>query len=260
MIEHIRRSFETKFDEKLVAQLLETYIEVKRQYYLNHLRPNEVEGGRFAEAVFRILESVTKGRNSYTPIGIQIKHFEKQCEDLRNLPPAQFNDSIRLHLPRTLRLVYDIRNKRDAAHLGDGIDPNIQDATFVIGCCDWVMAELVRIFHSVKPEEAHRIIDSLVERKCPAVQSFAGFLKTLNPRLGPSDRLVLLLYERGEEGATAAELESWLKPAQRNNLGRTLQALEHEKDLIILRGGRYYITRRGQLQAEQRKLLEPPSL
>ena len=30
-----------------------------------------------------------------------------------------------------LRVVYDIPNKRDAAHLTDGIDPNVQDVTIV---------------------------------------------------------------------------------------------------------------------------------
>ena len=151
MLDKIRTSFEAHFDHRLVDQLLETYTQVKKEYYLNHLRPNEVEGGRFAEAAYRILESVTLGKKNFTPLGKQIKDFEKECENQRNLPSAQFADSIRLHIPRTLRLIYDIRNKRDAAHLGDGIDPNTQDATFVVGCCDWVLAEFVRLFHQDTP-------------------------------------------------------------------------------------------------------------
>ena len=37
----------------LVDELLETYTEAKRRYHLGDLRPQEVEGGRFSEAVFR---------------------------------------------------------------------------------------------------------------------------------------------------------------------------------------------------------------
>jgi hypothetical protein len=47
------------------------------------------------------------------------------------MPIGSAPDSIRLHIPRTFRVIYDIRNKRDAAHLGDGIDPNLQDSTLV---------------------------------------------------------------------------------------------------------------------------------
>jgi len=258
MLDQVRAGLEVRFPKELVNQLLETYIETKRQYYLAHLRPNEVEGGRFAEAVFRLLEVVTKG--SYTPLSTRIKDFEKECEDMRNLSAAKFPESIRLHIPRTLRLIYDIRNKRDAAHLADGIDPNVQDATFVVSCCDWLMAELVRLFHGVTPDQAHTIVAALVERKCPTVQPFGEFLKTLNPRFGPSERILVLLYERANLGATELELKSWLKPNQRPNLGRTLHALEHDKDLIVNRNDRYFITRRGVLCVEQGGLLNPPTI
>ena len=45
---------------------------------------------------------------------------------------STFGDSVRLHIPRALGLVYGIRNKRDAAHLADGIDPSLQDANVVV--------------------------------------------------------------------------------------------------------------------------------
>ena len=49
--------------------------------------------------------------------------------------------------------------KRDVAHLGDGIDANLQDATLVIGNMDWVMAELVRLHHGVPANAAQKIIE-----------------------------------------------------------------------------------------------------
>jgi len=259
VLEEIRKSFEAQIPKEIVDQLLETYIEVKREYYLGHLRPNEVEGGRFAEAGFRVLESRTTG--AHTPLGRKIKDFERRCEDLRNLPSTKFPDSVRLHIPRTLRLIYDIRSKRDAVHLADGIDPNLQDAGFIVASCDWVMAELIRLFHNVTPDQAHMIVDALVQRRCPSVQKFGDFFKTLNPKLGVSDRIVVLLYEKGLTGATTQELESWLKPSQRQNLNRTLHILEHEKDFVVRRNSaQYVITNRGILYAEQKGLLNPPEI
>jgi hypothetical protein len=132
--------------------------------------------------------------------------------ELSNLDSAKFNDAIRLHIPRSLRLVYEIRNKRDTAHLGDGIDPNIQDATLVIGVVDWVLAEFIRLYHNVSADDASKIVDGIVTRVAPVVQDFAGFLKVLNPKLQASEHCMVLLYQRGEVGAHYNEMEQWVRP------------------------------------------------
>ena len=41
---------------ELVKELLEAFAEAKRRFYRDDLRPSEIEGARFSEAVFRILE------------------------------------------------------------------------------------------------------------------------------------------------------------------------------------------------------------
>ena len=179
MIEVVRQGLEQKLPKQLVSELLEAYGEVKSNYYLNKFRPNEVEGGRFCEAAFRILEEQAFGK--HTSIGKQLD-TEKLIARLQNIPFGQQSESVRLHLPRTLRLIYDIRNKRDAAHLADGIDPNPQDATFVVAACDWVLAELVRLYHSISPQEAQKIVENIIERKSLVVQDFDGFLKTLKQK------------------------------------------------------------------------------
>jgi hypothetical protein len=115
----IKNSFLKRFPEPLIDELLKTYTDMKNNFLLNHIRSNEVEGGLFCEVVFRMLEHVTT--NNYTPLG---KHIDTDniIRNLSNLPAISFSDSIRLHIPRTLRVVYDIRSKRDAVHLADNID------------------------------------------------------------------------------------------------------------------------------------------
>lgn len=215
----IASSLKAAFPSGLVEQVLETYSEVKRNFYLGHLRPNEVEGGRFAEAVFRLLEYQTTGH--HTALGQQVD-TDRLIRDLAQLPVGSHPDSVRLHIPRTLRVIYDIRNRRDAAHLADGIDPNFQDATLVSACCDWVMAELVRLHHSTTAGNAQNIIDNLVSRKAPVVQEFGDMLKTLRPDFSLAETVLVLLYHRGQQGATLNELSSWVKSNQRKNLKSTL--------------------------------------
>lgn len=52
---------------ELVNELLEAFAEAKRRFYRDDLRPSEIEGARFSEAVFRILEWTTAQK--YTPLG-----------------------------------------------------------------------------------------------------------------------------------------------------------------------------------------------
>lgn len=241
-------------DEVLVRELLEAHSEAKRNYYLGGLRLSAVEGGRFCEAAFRILQYLTQNK-SFTPLSKSLPNTDKLILDLSNLDGTRFSDSIRLHIPRSLRLVYDIRNKRDAAHLSDGIDPNLQDATLVVGVIDWILAEFIRLYHNVSANEASHLVNAIVKRSAPIVQDFDGYLKVLNPTLGASDHCVVLLYQCGEIGATFQELEMWARAPMRANLRRTLDALSNKRAFVHHDGSRYFITRLGEQYVESENLI-----
>jgi len=181
----MRTCLVASFTPRLVDELLDAYTEAKEHFYLGGLRLSEVEGGRFTEAALRLLEERTTG--TYTPLGTQLDS-EGIAKRLANLPAGSYPDSVRLHIPRALRVVYDVRNTRDAAHLADGIDASVQDATIVVGILDWVMAELVRMHHNVDSARAHAMVIDLVTRRAPVIQEFDGFLKVLRPELPAGDR------------------------------------------------------------------------
>jgi hypothetical protein len=153
-----------------------------------------------------------------------------------------------------LRVVYDIRNNRDAAHLAEGIDANLQDATLVVSVLDWVLAEFVRLYHGVPANEAQKIVDGLVARKVPAIQDFDGFLKVLKPDLKASEYVLLVLYERGSAGATYKEMEGWVRPAMRANLRTTLNRMVNDYAFLHASGDRFSITKRGAAEVEKRNL------
>lgn len=242
-----------RYPTDLVLTLLRCYEEQKRNWYLGNLRPNEVEGGRFAEAAFRLLEH--SAGLVVTPLGASLD-TDGLIRRLQNAPRGSVPDSVRLHIPRALRVIYDIRNARDAAHLADGIDANVQDSELVSSCLDWVLAEFVRLSAGVPPAKAAALVQGIVCRRVPAVQEFGRLLKTLRPNLGVSDRVLLVLYHRGSEGATRQELLSWVKPKQKPNLARCLQYLAHEKDQIVLMNNQYQITRLGMRHVENNGLID----
>src|SRR5688572_18210614 len=99
MRDTIRAQLVTRFDIKLVDELLDAHAEAKRNYYLGGLRLSEVEGGRFCESAFRMLQQLTIG--SFTPMGRQLS-TEQLITTLANLPTSQYSDAVRLHIPRAL--------------------------------------------------------------------------------------------------------------------------------------------------------------
>jgi hypothetical protein len=167
MLDQIAAGLKVHFPDKLVDELLSAYQEAKHNFFLGGLRLNAVEGGRFCEAAMRMLEHATIKK--YTDLG-RMLDSDKLINTLASYGKGQFSDSIRLHIPRAIRVVYDIRNKRDAAHLADDIDPNLQDATLVTSTLDWILAEFVRLYHKVTADEASKIIDGLVARKVPVIE------------------------------------------------------------------------------------------
>jgi hypothetical protein len=237
----------------LVDELLETYTEAKRRFHLADLRPQEVEGGRFSEAALRLLQHVSG--KQVTPLGRQLPSVDTLVRQLEN--ETSQPDAIRFHIPRTLRLIYDIRNKRDAAHLGDQIDPNLQDATLVIANMDWVVAELVRLYHNVTADEAQAIIENLVTKEVPAVEEIDGqpvVLASLKAR----DQALLLLYRAGQAGASLDELAGWLRVGRKDHLRDRLAKLDDDR-LVLLhpKADRYYITANGRKEVETRGLAQP---
>lgn len=238
---------------QLVDELLDAYVEAKRRYYLGDHRPQEVEGGRFSEAVFRVLQH--EAGLTVTPVGRPLPRVDQLVVAFEGVtgPP----DSVRLHIPRTLRLIYDIRNKRDVAHLADGIDPNLQDATLVIANMDWVMAELVRLHHGVTATAAQKIIEDLVTRDVPAIQEIDGQPVILSD-LQARDQALLLLYRAGAVGMTLDDLAAALRADRKDHLKTRLRKLDASK--LVLEHpttGRFHITHLGARHVEENNLARP---
>ena len=254
MIAVVRAWLVAALDEPLVDELLVAYTEAKLKFYEGGIRLSEVEGGRFCEAAFRLLQQRTTG--TYTPLGQQL-NANTCIQQLANLPAAGEVDSVRLHIPRALRVVYDVRNNRDAARLGDGIDPNLQDATLVVGVVDWVLAEFVRLYGAVDPNEAQLIVQDLVTRRAPVVQDFDGFLKVLNPELSAGDFLMVLLYQRGALGASRGDLHAWVLPKMRGNMNRSIDRLVVDKAWAHDDGDLVRITESGKVYVESNHLIQP---
>ena len=231
----------------LVKRLLEYYQKLKQNFSFGKYEECEVNSAKFAETAFRILQYLTK--QQYTPLDedIRINDLIKYLEDL---PKNRHAVSIRILIPRVLWTVYTIRSKRGVIHTSE-IDPNLMDATFLVSACDWVLAELIRLFGTENPNEAQKIITIIVERTIPIIEEFDGDLKVLNPKLSVADKILLILYQKCPDYVATGDLKKWIKTKSSSHISTVLRQLEDDAK-IYRRDKENKITRKGILYIEKK--------
>jgi len=245
----IKQILLSRLPDLIVEAILKQYTSMKENFFLGKHGPSGVDGGRFAEAVTRALEHICLG--SWTPLDQKLD-FDHSINAIMALPQVTQPDNLRIGIPRALRALYDVRNRRGAAHLAD-INPNYMDSAFSVACADWVLAELVREFSEVPHDEAQALVDGLVSRKVPVIQDIDGFLRTLRPEMTGPERIQLLLYYRGKQGAIEDELLAWTKNkfSKVKPLRKALSRLD-DRDLVHRKpGDRWILTETGLIKAEE---------
>jgi hypothetical protein len=101
--------------------------------------------------------------------------------------------SFQILIPRTLPSLYEVRNNRGVGHVGGDVDSNHMDATFVASVSNWILAELVRVFHNLSIEGAQQLVDAIAERRVPLIWHGGDVKRVLNPKIEVRDQLLLLI-------------------------------------------------------------------
>jgi len=129
MMQFIKTQFQKHFPKELISKLSFHYAELKSSFMHNRLESGELNGGKFAEVVLRLIQYATDPNHTYTPIAESLPSVDSLVTKFEHVPNT-FDDSLRLHIPRALKVIYSFRNKRGVGHAGE-INPNLMDATLV---------------------------------------------------------------------------------------------------------------------------------
>lgn len=190
----------------IVTNTLDEYQHIKQQFFLRKFQPSELNGARFGECVLRLLEHVDTG--THTPFGTPLKS-EQIIRHVENNTNVQ--DTLRFFVPRLTRVILDVRNRRDVAHVGGAVNPNYSDTLFVVQASDWILTELVRLFHTSSIDEAQRIVDSINEARIPIVAEVDGFIRVQNTDLDARERALVVLYYKRPTKIKDGQLATWIK-------------------------------------------------
>jgi len=206
-------------------ELMAEYRKITKNFARGEWGDASVHGGRFCEVVYSILKGKVDG--SYPASASKPSNFPKACRDLEQVDKAAAPQSVRVGIPRVLTGLYEIRNNRDSGHVGGEVDANHMDASYVLHAVQWVMAELVRLFHAADTRTATAVVEALTDRTLPVIWQVGEKRRILVPSLPLADKVLLLLY--GQAGGRAAkDMARDLKQPRFDNFKRVLKRLDDE--------------------------------
>jgi hypothetical protein len=230
LIDNIGAKLEAHFPKELVAKLIEHYKEIKTNFRLARHENNELNASKFSETVFRFIEFALTSK--FTPFGTQIHQFTKRCRDFENHPAAGIDESIRIHIPRTLILIVDVRNKRGVGHVSNIHNPNLLDATLVTKCGDWIFAEILRLYLQVSLDEAQGLIDKIIRVQSPVVEKIGDTRRVTDTSLKYTQQVLVLLYNEFPISVGGKTLFDWVEHSNYSVFKRDVLKPLHKKRFI----------------------------
>ncbi len=196
---------------KFRKRIFDSYTEVKRGHRESAsgagLDAAGLSAGKFCESVIRLLQYELTGSN--VKFGKHIPNFPDACRKLVVLDASTGPESLRVLIPRALVFLNTMRGKRGIGHVGGDIEANSIDLATIVRVCDWVLCELVRVYHSLPIEDAQAVVDSLATKQLPDVWEVGGTKRILRTGLNYKQKVLLLLYSQPESAALAEELFEW---------------------------------------------------
>ncbi len=179
----------SKFKIQQVKALLKHFNDARTFYSRRDWEHAISKTGKFVEVVLKCIHYFTTG-NYITTVNVG-----KEIDRLQGLPKQSFDSTFRLLIPRVCRVIYAIASNRGARHDKSDFDPNPMDASLSVTNMSWILAELVRYFHpgQLSATAAKDIVDSLVERKMPLIETVDGLTYIHKKGIKPREILLLRL-------------------------------------------------------------------
>lgn len=188
--------------------LLAAFGSITKNYRERRWEPAELNGGKLCEVIYSILQGHVSGKFPKSPT--KPKNMVDACKSFEQADSSKFSRSVRVQIPRMLVALYEIRNNRGVGHVGGDVEPNHMDALQVLEMSKWLMAELVRIFHGIKIDEAQTVIESIIDRTHYTVWEVAGKSRDLNSAHSMKDTTLVLLYTH-RTPVSLSDLFQWVE-------------------------------------------------
>ena len=118
--------------------------------------------------------------------------------------------------------------------MGGDVEANQIDISTIVRIADWVVCELIRIFHQLSLEEAQDIVDSISTRNIPDIWEVNGIKRILKEGLAYKDKVLLLAYSEPQTSVMVEDLFAWTEYSNYQVFIKKVILPLHEQRLIEL--------------------------
>lgn len=196
MYRRIEAGLTSRLPGRVVTRLLQHHADLRRSTYAGDWEKALVKGGKFAEAVMKVIRYLRAGD---IVSNVSVDDEIKKAEQAPNLPPE-----LRTMIPRHVRVIYEHRNKRGGGH--DSFEPSEMDARVTESVADWTLAELLRLFGGMNAADALRMTRAISVKAAPFVEEIDGDVVLLTRGASAREEVALLLYTRYPDRVTKLQL------------------------------------------------------
>lgn len=222
----ITESSSFDIDEDLVVSIASLYGLVRKSMFTGNYDQVLVQGGKFVEAVFHFLESLVTGI-----IPNKIGSMRNTAQQLENngLIPT----SLRIHIPRLLLSIYDLRSKSDGAHWIRNKHAHYSEAAIVLSVLTYVLEEISLYISEKKRNHFEVALKDTFWDMVPLIEFINGKIFINNPDVSARESILLLLYSRISEQMTIDEIYNHLDGFTLKNIRISLNRAAAQKLLRV---------------------------
>lgn len=236
----------------IITRLTDEYQHIKQQFFLRKFQPSELNGGRFGECVVRLIEHLDTG--SYTPFGVSLGNTETVLN--RAHQNSALPETVRFYINRLTRVILDIRNKRDVAHIGGRVSPNYADSLLISQCADWILTDIVREYHTCSIDIARQMIANINEIHIPIVAEIDGWIRVQDTKLDTRKRTLVILYYKNPDMVSDSDLAKWVEYKNPSRYKASVLKMLHTEALIHYMNGQCKLLPLGIQYVEQNISME----
>lgn len=223
-----------KIPAQFRKRIITSYLEIKKRFgeavFDASFDSAGLSSGKFVEGVFRFLQHSLTG--SHISFGKPIPNFPDEARKLIRLPQSTGVESLRVIIPRALVFLYTLRGKRGIGHVGGDIEANEIDSATIVRLSDWIICELIRIFHGLSLEEAQGLVDALSSRNLPDVWEIGNKKRILRKGFDYKQQVLLFAYTDIQGGVLVEDLFEWTEYSSLSVFRKSVLKSLHTKRLI----------------------------
>jgi len=181
--------------DEYAEDFIANFIELRKYYVLNKYRETIFYGGRFSESLIRGLAK---------KYGLNYEdRLRRVKDDLKKSLKGRISDFFREVYLEIAYNIYQLRNKKDVAHVNLKVDPSVLDAHLTFAACSTLFSETLKESlrlskASISMSVIEHVLNDIIRKELPFIEKITENKILVFKGKTALEKILLLLYYTDE--------------------------------------------------------------